>query len=218
MKKMILFLAISLFLINFLSAGITASAINNNSGDRNQRDNSEIQTRTTLNSEQIGEIIREQNRIRIEDGECPEDCTCDGSKTSCKLQNGTREMTVSTGSSGNMIIQTKGVDASTNVELYRSESRVYGKFGNETREVKIFPDQVQERIRERIQARLENQTIELDNKGVYQVELRKRARLFGLFSITEKVNAEVDSETGEIIRIRNQWWGFLAVDETEESE
>jgi len=227
MKKLVIFLLTSLLLVNFVYAGITASAINNNSDDKddlesNGKDNDENlrnRVEARLTDEERDKIIAERNRIRItaENGECPERCTCEGSVTKCQIRNGTREMTISAGSSGNIIVQVKGTNASTNVKLYGSDEKIYGIFrNNETREIKIFPDEVRERIRERIQARLENQTIELDNDGIYQVELRKRARLFGLFSVRERVNAEVDSETGEIIRVRDPWWGFLAADEKEE--
>ena len=48
--------------------------------------------------------------------------------------------------------------------------------------------------------------------------MQKRSRLFFLFPVKEKVNAEVSAEDGEIIRIQNPWWGFLALDQAEETE
>ena len=46
--------------------------------------------------------------------------------------------------------------------------------------------------------------------------MRKRARLFLLIPVREKVKAQVDPETGQVIKIRNPWWGFLARDVAEE--
>ena len=126
-------------------------------------------------------------------------------------------MTVTAGRSGNIIFQVKGVNASTNVTLYKSEGKVYGIFkNNKTRAINFLPDQVKEKIKNKIKARLENQTIELDENGIYQIQGRKKARLFFLFPVREKIRAQIDSETGEIIKIRNPWWGFLARDIVEE--
>ncbi|MFH1301127.1 MAG: hypothetical protein ABIK07_08695, partial [Planctomycetota bacterium] len=76
--------------------------------------------RSELSEGQIRNITAERNKIRerLEGEECPEKCTCTGSSTKCQLRNGTREMTISAGESGNMIIQVRGVNTSTKVALY----------------------------------------------------------------------------------------------------
>lgn len=174
----------------------------------------------TLTQSQIKNIIKARNRIRhryTNQSECPLRCSCTGSVTRCQFEDETREMTIMAGKSGNIIIQTKGINASTNVTLYKSEDKIYGVFkNNETKEVKILPDQIKDKLKEKIKAQLENQTIELDEDGIYRIQGRKKARLFFLFPVRIKVQAEIDSETGEIIRIRNPWWGFLAKDIEEE--
>jgi len=243
MKKAIVFIVMSLFLLGFIyAAGITASAIENeedsetgsnsdqnniNASAQNQKENLENtkemeniqnQAQEKLNAAEIGEITREQNRIRTiaGGGECPENCTCAGSTTTCQLQN-QRRITISAGKSGNTIMQVKEIDASTDVTLYKSDDKMYGVFkNNETREIKVFPDEVQEKIRERIQERLENQTMKLDEEGIYQIQAEKRARLFGFISVRARINAEIDSETGEVLRVRRPWWNFLAADEENE--
>ncbi len=239
MKRVVTFIILTLFLTSFVFAStkitfkavesdeanpnkITFRAVENqeNAQDNQTQNQSEI-TRTQtqsrgLTQEQRQEIRQERNRLRAQDGECAEGCTCTGSVTRCILEDGTREMTITAGNSGNTIIQVKGINASTNVTLYKSEGKIYGDFDNKTREVRVMPDQVQDKIQERINRRLQNQTIELDENGIYRVEGRKRARLFLLIPVRERVRAQVDSETGEIIRIRNPWWGFLARDVEEE--
>ncbi len=231
MKKEITFILITLFLIGFIAAqGITMSAIDdenesndmeNNGQDDSQNQNNE-RNRPGLTDAQIKNIITARNRVRAHyasQSECPNRCTCVGSVTRCQLEDETREMTIRAGKSGNTIVQVKGVNASTNVTLYKSDDKIYGRFrNNETREIKILPDQVKEKIRERIQTRLENQTMKLDEEGIYQIQARKRARLFGFISVQAIVQAEVDSETGEVLRIRRPWWNFLAKDIEEESE
>ncbi len=221
MKKILIFIFLTFLLISFISAqGITASAINNNSENPNNSNsqNNDLNKKQNLTKSQIENIIQTRNRIRtqLNESECPNDCICDGSTIRFQLEN-SREMIIRAGNSGNIIFQSKKTGASTNVELYRSENKIYGIFkNNQTKEIKIFPDEIQEKIRERIRARLENQTIKLDENGIYQIRAEKRARLFALFPVRANIQAEIDSETGEIIRIRNPWWSFLAQDESEE--
>ena len=162
--------------------------------------------------------IKEKNKLKVnkDSSECPEKCTCTGSTMKCELENG-REMTVTAGKSGNIIIQTKESNVSTNVELYKAED---GKLyrvtkNNETKEVKYFPDQIKERIKEKVTSKIQNEEIELDENGVYQVQAKKSAKFFGLFPVKEKVQWEVNSETGEITKTKTTWWGFLAADEKE---
>ena len=127
-------------------------------------------------------------------------------------------MTIRAGNSGNTIIQVKGVDMSTKVELYKNEDgTLFGKFKGIEKEIKILPDQVRERIRERLrQATCECDDIKLDEDGIYQVQAQKRARLFLMIPVKEKVKLQLNSETGEIIRTRTSWWGFLARDVKED--
>ena len=181
-------------------------------------ENTKIIKTKILTKQQVINIIRARNRLRINQTECPDNCTCTGSTIKCPLEDGGRNMTVIAGKSGNIIVQVKKVNMSTNVTLYKSNKTLYGVFkNNETRTIKVFPDHVQEKIREKIKARLQNQTIELDEDGMYQVQGRKKARLFFIFPVRERVTMQIDSETGEVIKIRNPWWGFLARD-TEEEE
>jgi len=169
-----------------------------------------------LTQVQIKQAVQTRNRLRIHNQtECPNNCTCVGSTVKCELGNRERIMTVYAGKSGNTIVQVKGINMSTNVTLYKSEGKVYGVFrNNQTREVNLLPDDIGTKIKRKLQ----NQTIELDEDGIYQVQGRKRARLFLLFPVRERVRMEIDSETGEEIKVRNPWWGFLAKDSEEESE
>ncbi len=166
-----------------------------------------------LTQEQIRNILKERNRIRVEtnEEECPEGCTCTGSVTKCQLEKGGREMTITAGKSGNTIFQVKNANASTKVELYKSDRKVYGTFkGNNTKEIRALPDSVKERIRERVQTRLQNEEIKLEEDGNYQYQARKRMRLLGFIPVKAKIRAQVDAETGEIERFKRPWWSFMA--------
>jgi len=172
-----------------------------------------------LTEDKIKKIIKKENKINITARvwECPLECTCTGSTIKCTLANG-REMTVYAGKSGNVIVQVKGENMMTNVTLYKLDKKIYGVFrNNETREIKMLPDQVRERIRERLQRQLENENITLDEDGIYRYRAHKRARLFAFIPVTLMVRAEIDPNTGEIIKIsKNPWWFFLAKDESQQ--
>jgi len=171
-----------------------------------------------LTQSQIKNIIKNQNKLRInQSGECPENCTCAGSVIKCPLERGGREMTIQAGKSGNIIIQVKGIEAETKVELYKSDRKIYGQFkNNETKRVRMMPDQVKEKTKEKLKQKNEECNITLNENGNYQVQTQKRAKLFGLFKVMEKVRLEYDAGTGELVREQNSWWGFLAKDIIEE--
>ena len=123
-------------------------------------------------------------------------------------------MTVVAGKSGNIIVQVKGVNASTNVTIYKAGEKIYGVFeGNQIKRI-LTPEQ----IKEKLKIKLEQENIILDKKGFYEVQAKKKARLFLILPVREHIMSHVDAETGEIIKIRNPWWGFLAKDIKEESE
>lgn len=170
----------------------------------------------------IGERSKEnmRERIRFQNGspqneiECPEGCVCSGSNIKCSFENGTRIMTVYAGNSGNVIVQIKNLNMSTNVTLYKQDGKVYGTFkDNKTKEI-ILPDEMMEKLKTKHEKRLQvyNESINLTEDGYYKVEMKKKARLFWLVPVKEHVSAEIDAETGETVKIRNPWWGFLARD------
>ena len=121
-------------------------------------------------------------------------------------------MAVFAGNSGNIILQVKGVNVTTKSELYHHNGEVYGKFDNETKLINFFPDQIKEIIRERIQLRLNNTNITLNENGEYEYHAKKEAKFLGLFKIRERVSWNIDPETGEILKEKKPWWGFLTRD------
>ncbi len=171
--------------------------------------------RTNLTQAQVKNIMKEKNKLRVRSqnsSDCPTNCTCSGSTTKCEFGNGTRIMSIHAGNSGNVIVQVKNINMSTNVELYKSEDgKVYGKFkDNKTLEV-MMPDEIREKIQNKTKARIQNQIMNLTEEG-YHIKAQKRARLFFMFPINENIEFNIDPETGEMIKTRASWWGFLARD------
>src|SRR3989344_9640193 len=79
-----------------------------------------------------------------------------------------------------------------------------------------MPDEASEIALEKLKS--EGFNIELKEVGegdnlraVYIAEEEKDGRLFGLFKITLKSEAQIDSETGEIISSEKPWWNFLVI-------
>lgn len=167
-------------------------------------------------SKEIREAIQENHRIKFTNkgSECLKNCTCSGSTVKCILPGGEREMTITAGKSGNIIVQIKGENMTTNVTLYKGDNgKIYGVFrNNETKVVRMLPDQVREKIKEKIKAKLKNESVELNDEGNYEYTAEKESRLLGLFLVKTKVMARINAETGEVISVRNKWWSFLARD------
>lgn len=163
--------------------------------------------------------IHRRNRLRINQSELPENCTRTGSVIKCNIEGG-RVMAIMAGRSGNIILKVRGINMTTSMELYHHNGKVYGALGdNESILINYFPDQIREIIRNRINTDIEyEEEIELDENGLYRVKTKKKARLFYLIPVREKVRAQVNPETGEIIKIRNPWWGFLAKDVVDDDE
>ncbi len=174
-------------------------------------------------------VIQTRNRlhhmIQEANGTCPDNCTCTGSAMKCMTQDGNREMIIRAGKSGNTIIQVKNVNMSTRVALFKADDGgVFGVFkGNQTKKI-ILPDVASEAVKQKLQERisekqrerkkifLEEENVTLDEEGNYNIQARKKARLFWVIPIKEKVRTQVDAETGEVIKQRHSWWGFLARD------
>ena len=93
-------------------------------------------------------------------------------------------------------------------------------------EVKIMPDTASEKALERLKIKVcseeNNCTIELKEVGqgeqvraAYEVQVQKQAKFLGLFKTKMQVQAQIDAENGEVIRIKKPWWAFLASESEE---
>ncbi len=208
-------------------------------GNREIVDNSfcREQVRNRINNKKVAQerpiavqnVIQARNRLeyRIQqaNGTCPANCTCEGSTIKCTTQDGNREIIIRAGNSGNTIVQVKNTEMQTSIALFKADDGgVFGVFkNNETKRI-ILPDEARERLHEKMKQRikeeqrqrkqimLEDENITLNEEGYYDIQAKKRARLFWLIPVKERIHTEIDAETGDIIKQRNPWWGFLARD------
>jgi hypothetical protein len=103
-----------------------------------------------------------------------------------------------------------------NLRVYLSN----GRFA----EVRILPSTAAQTAIDAAQARCENNncTVELketgnstnqsDVRAVYEVEVEKDAKVFGVFNSRMPLKVEVNAETGDVVRINRPWWSFMAVE------
>lgn len=143
--------------------------------------------------------------------ECPEECDCTGSTITCTLASG-RTITVYTENPGSVVVQIQGINSSTNVTLYEADGKIYGIFkGNETKPIHL-PDEIKDKLENETRTAWYNESINLTDDGYYKIQGERLARLFWLIPVREHSLAQIDAQTGETIKIRNPWWGFLARD------
>lgn len=176
------------------------------------------EVKSAIEMKDLTDVRKEKNRLKFEDKTgvtCPNNCTCEGRTVKCLLPNGGREMIIYAGESGNIIVQVKGENMTTNITLYKADDgKIYSvNKNNETKEVKLLPDQVKEKIREKLAKQLEKENLTLDENGTYQYQGENKARLFLIIPVNEVVKAQLDATTGQLVQLKKPWWAFLAKDE-----
>jgi len=115
-------------------------------------------------------------------------------------------------------------------EKVQNKTKLYAKLSNGINaEIKVMPDTASEtalnRLRLKVCTEENNCTIELKEVGkgeqvelAYEIKRERQAKIFGLFKARMQVQAQVNAETGEIIRVKKPWWAFLASEPEEEIE
>lgn len=82
-------------------------------------------------------------------------------------------------------------------------------------EIKIMPETASATAIKRLGEL--NFTVELkeigkgnETKAAYELEGEKQGKMLGLLKVKGKIKIYVDTETGEIIKVKKPWWAFLA--------
>ena len=102
------------------------------------------------------------------------------------------------------------------VENEGNESRLRVNLSNgKQKEVKVLPDVASQRAVQVFKSR--NVTVQLKEVGngtnsgvVYEAETEKEVKIFGFINTKAKVQATIDSNTGEVTNLVRPWWSFLA--------
>ena len=205
MKKIFLFAFALLFVMSFVVAenGQNGTGAYNENGSQNavitatqnQGDSSQLQVRTKLNS---GNYFNSEGR----------------------------EMQISVNDRTRLRVGNYEAHSSLNITQSQEQerTRLHTQLSNGANaEIKIMPDVASETAIARLKLvrcnESNNCTIELKEVGsgeqvraAYEIQAQKEARILGLFRTQMNVQAQVDAETGEVIREGKPWWAFLAAE------
>ena len=126
-----------------------------------------------------------------------------------------------------------GVEVKSNMQVgseydsVQNRTRLMTQLSNgKNAEIKVMPNTASERALERLRLKVcsEEQGCQIEIKEVgsreqtklaYELKTQRQARVFGLFKAQMQVQAQVDAENGEIIRVKKPWWAFLATEPDE---
>jgi hypothetical protein len=137
-------------------------------------------------------------------------------------------MQVQTQAQNRLMLNVGGVEAETSMnmtqEQVQNRTKLQVKLSNGMNaEIKIMPNTASETAITRLRMKVCNETnncsIELKEVGSgegvrasYEVKAKKEVKVLGLFRARMNVEAQVDAETGEVIRERKAWWAFVATE------
>jgi len=139
---------------------------------------------------------------------------------------------VQTQANNRIRLEVGGVSAECDCEMkqekVQNKTKLYAKLSNgRNAEIKVMPDTASERALERLRLKVcsaeNNCVIELKEVGqgeqtkfAYELKTQRQAKFLGLFRAKMQVQAQVNAESGEIIRVKKPWWAFLASEPEEE--
>ena len=117
-----------------------------------------------------------------------------------------------------------GLEVETELEIEDefegNETDVVARLSNGRKAlIKIMPDTASEIAIARLRAlnftRIELKEIRHDGelRAVYKVEMNKNGKFLGIFKMKVRVSSDIDSETGDVLRIGKPWWAFLITGE-----
>lgn len=147
-----------------------------------------------------------------------------------------KKIMISKNSEDNCMIEDDESEAECELEVLMEESedetgiktKLFGKLSNgRNAEIKIMPSTASATAISRLRIRNCNEsnncTIQLketrqgnETRLAYEVQAQRHTKLLWMFRKKMEVKAEIDAETGELIRVKKPWWAFLASETVEE--
>ena len=125
-------------------------------------------------------------------------------------------------------IQIRNITLHTELNVTENQLREQNEFNvrlsnGKNAAVKIMPETASQTAIERLRLRNCNEsnncTIELKEVGegnqtraIYEVKARKKVKILGIFDAEMDVEAEIETENGEVIAERRPWWAFFVLD------
>lgn len=175
---------------------------------------------TAVQGQGNGNQVTSQNKIVVNNV---------GQEVEVQIQTGTRTR-----------LRAGDIEAETDLEIeeeteettnngVRNQTKLHVTLSNGRKaEIKVMPETASERALERLRLKVcsaeNNCSIELKEVGkteeekqlAYELQIERHSRILGIFQKKMQVQAEINAENGEVIRVRKPWWAFLATEPAEE--
>ncbi len=79
------------------------------------------------------------------------------------------------------------------------------------KQIKVLPLQASERAREVLKANFDDVVLkETNGKVIYQMKAHQRMKFLGLFPMNASLSAEVDADSGDVLKVKKPWFSFLS--------
>lgn len=142
------------------------------------------------------------------------------------------QLKIQTNSEFGAIIRSQNGTAEAKTEMKMTQqqdgnqTKTYAELSNGMKaEVKVMPDTASEKALEVLGAKCEETGCQIElkevgkgeeTKAAYEIKAQKQVKVLGFIKTKMRTQAQIDAGTGEIVRTRNAWWGFLAKKNIEE--
>ena len=155
-----------------------------------------------------------------------------GKEVKAKVQSGThmneqgQQMKIQMQENNKCMLEVEGIVAECPAEMIQEKvqekTKLHMSMSNgKNSEIKVMPNTASEtaltRLRMKVCSEENNCTIELKEVGTgeqtkmaYELKSQRNSRVLGMFKARMNVEAQVDAETGELVRTNKPWWAFLA--------
>jgi len=162
--------------------------------------------------------LQDRNRVQVQDG--------------THIGEDGQMLKVQTQANNRIKLEVGGVSADCDCEIkqekVQNKTKLYVKLSNgKNAEIKIMPNTASENALERLRLKVcseeNNCQIELKEIGksdeekqlAYEIQIERHSRIIGIFQKKMQVQAQVNAESGEVIKVKKPWWAFLAIEPEE---
>jgi len=239
MKKVMLFLLVGIFLMGLVVAQEQGIQTGNSQGDGQGTGNDQI---IGGDKDEHGCLVAAGYSWNESEQKCVRGWETDEARyqeqTQTRVKDGTHTgeggqmLKVQTQANNRIRLEVGGVSAECVNEIkqekIQNKTKLYvGLSNGRNAEIKVMPDTASERALERLRLKNcveeEGCSIELKEVGsgeqaklAYEMKTQRQSKVLGLFGVRMQVQAQVDAESGEIVRVKKPWWAFLASEPAEE--
>ena len=189
----------------------------------------------------LGVVVAEQANVEgmirtISAGEGQGEMAGEAVQTMTQLQAGVynagegMQIQVQARENNRVSLKAGNAEADTELEVSSDGQNLKAKLSNgRNASIMVMPDRASEtalaQLRLRVCTEESGCTIELKQVGegneaklAYELQTERHSRVLGIFPAKMQVRAQVDAETGEVLKVGKPWWAFLAAEPEEQAE